>query len=60
MRLAQRKSRPSPEDFSKSVSNRDESFYEESFRYAQHLARIGLESSNLILGIDFTESNEWT
>ncbi|GKD52181.1 hypothetical protein Tco_1281157, partial [Tanacetum coccineum] len=47
MRLAQRKSRSSPEDFSKSVSNRDESFYEESFRYAQHLARAGLESSNL-------------
>jgi hypothetical protein len=31
-----------------------------SFQVTEALARAGLESSNLILGIDFTKSNEWT
>jgi len=31
-----------------------------SLQVTEALARAGLESSNLILGIDFTKSNEWT
>lgn len=31
-----------------------------SVQVSEALARAGLESSNLILGIDFTKSNEWT
>ena len=31
-----------------------------SMQVTDALARAGLESSNLILGIDFTKSNEWT
>lgn len=30
------------------------------FQVTEALARAGLESSNLIVGIDFTKSNEWT
>ncbi|KAH9616462.1 hypothetical protein KSS87_015482 [Heliosperma pusillum] len=33
---------------------------EEIGEVTQALARAGLESSNLIVGIDFTKSNEWT
>ena len=31
-----------------------------SLQVTAALARAGLESSNLIVGIDFTKSNEWT
>ncbi|KAJ0694388.1 hypothetical protein HanPI659440_Chr15g0608191 [Helianthus annuus] len=30
------------------------------FRVTEALVHAGLESSNLIVGIDFTKSNEWT
>jgi hypothetical protein len=30
------------------------------FQVTDALAQAGLESSNLIVGIDFTKSNEWT
>lgn len=32
----------------------------EFWQVTQALAQAGLESSNLIVGIDFTKSNEWT
>lgn len=31
-----------------------------SLQVTEDLARAGLESSNLIVGVDFTKSNEWT
>ena len=31
-----------------------------SFQVTSALAQAGLESSNLIVGVDFTKSNEWT
>lgn len=31
-----------------------------SLQVTEALSRAGLESSNLIVGIDFTKSNEWT
>ncbi|XP_076903786.1 E3 ubiquitin-protein ligase RGLG5-like [Bidens hawaiensis] len=34
--------------------------YQSLEQVSEALARAGLESSNLILGIDFTKSNEWT
>lgn len=35
----------------------DEKYF---LQVTEALARAGLESSNLIVGIDFTKSNEWT
>ncbi|KAM0977831.1 hypothetical protein ACFX13_014139 [Malus domestica] len=42
------------------ASEETQSYYNSLIEVTQALEHAGLESSNLIVGIDFTKSNEWT
>ncbi|GJU64617.1 E3 ubiquitin protein ligase RGLG2-like protein [Tanacetum coccineum] len=56
--------RSSTTSFSQHKVEKKYSFIADSYhslaQVTEALSRVGLESSNLIVGIDFTKSNEWT